>query len=96
MLDVVPSVAYLLRMPDARLRSTNGAAVRALREALGIKHGHFARDVEVSTGYLSNIEAGRKQPDPAVTKRIATRLGVPLDAITYPTPAPAGAERRPA
>lgn len=64
-------------------RQINGATVRALREALGIKHGHFARDVRVSTGYLSNIEAGRKQPDPAVIRRIATRLGVGVDAITY-------------
>lgn len=70
-------------------RKLNGSAVRALREALGIKHGHFARDTEVSTGYLSNIEAGRKQPDPAVARRFATRLGVPLDAITYPVHAPA-------
>lgn len=69
-------------------RKLNGATVRALREALGIKHGHFARDTEVSTGYLSNIEAGRKQPDPAVARRFATRLGVPLDAITYPCPQP--------
>lgn len=64
-------------------RFLNGATVRALRESLGIKHGVFARDVLVSTGYLSNIEAGRKQPDPAVVRRIATRLGVEIDAITY-------------
>ena len=68
----------------ATTRKLNGPAVRALREALGVKHGHFARDTQVSTGYLSNIEAGRKQPDPAVIRRFATRLGVPLDAITYP------------
>lgn len=65
-------------------RKLNGQTVRALREALGIKHGAFARDVLVSTGYLSNIEYGRKQPDPAVIKRMATRLGVSIDAITYP------------
>lgn len=65
-------------------RHLNGSTVRALRESLGIKHGIFARDVLVSAGYLSNIEAGRKQPDPAVVRRMATRLGVPIDAITYP------------
>lgn len=65
-------------------RRVNGGTVRALREALGIKHADFARDVRVSTGYLSNIEQGRKQPSPAVTKRLADRLGVGMDAITYP------------
>lgn len=67
-------------------RKTNGAAVKGLREALGIRQGIFARDVGVSAGYLSNIEAGRKQPDAAVTKRMADRLGVTVDAITYPVP----------
>lgn len=65
-------------------RHLNGATVRALREALGIRHGEFATDVQVSTGYLSNIEAGRRQPDPAVVRRIANRLGVSVDAVTYP------------
>ena len=69
------------------LRHINGATVRALRDALGIRHADFARDIVVSTGYLSNIEAGRRQPDPAVVKRIANRLGVSLDAVTYPVPA---------
>lgn len=67
-------------------RALNGATVRALREALGISQAHFARDVIVSQGYLCNVEKGRRQPDPAVNRRLADRLGVPLDAITYPLP----------
>lgn len=66
-------------------RHANGAAIRALREALGIRHTDFARDVEVSTGYLANIEAGRRPtPAPDVLKRIAERLGVGVDAVSYP------------
>lgn len=65
-------------------RLTNGATVRAMREALGIRHGVFAVDCLISPGYLTNIEAGRKQPSPAVARQIAQRLGVHLDAITYP------------
>jgi transcriptional regulator with XRE-family HTH domain len=65
-------------------REINGATVKALREALGIPQGVLARDAVISQGYLSNIEAGRKQPDAAVTRRIATRLGVVIDAVTYP------------
>ena len=65
-------------------RHTNGATVRAMREALGIRHGVFAVDCLISPGYLTNIEAGRKQPSPAVARQIAHRLGVHLDVITYP------------
>lgn len=72
-------------------RKTNGGTVRAIREALGIRQGAFARDVLISAGYLSNIEAGRKQPPPDVVKRIADRLGVFVDDITYPVPEPAAA-----
>lgn len=65
-------------------RHANGAAIRALREALGIRHADLARDVGISAGYLSNIEKGRRQPAPAVLRTIADRLGISLDAITSP------------
>ncbi len=64
-------------------RQINGTAVRAMRELLGVKHGIFAIDCDISPGYLTNIEAGRKQPASNVQRAIADRLGVPLDAITY-------------
>lgn len=64
-------------------RLVHGPAVRALREALGIKHGVFAIDCLISPGYLTNIEKGAKQPSPTVTAAIAKRLGVSVDAITY-------------
>ncbi|MGY1773548.1 helix-turn-helix domain-containing protein [Blastococcus sp. SYSU D00813] len=68
------------------LRRANGSAIRAIREAVGIKHGDLARTAGISAGYLSNIEAGRKQPAPDVMRALADRLGVPLDAITYVIP----------
>lgn len=67
-------------------RLTHGAAVRAIREALGIKHGEFAIQCDITPGYLTNVEAGRKQPSAAVAATIAQRLGVPLDAVTYAVP----------
>lgn len=70
-------------------RRVNGGGVRAVREALGIAHGKFAVRCDISPGYLSNIEKGAKQPSPAVARRMADELGVPLDAITYPVPATA-------
>lgn len=73
------------------LRRANGSSIRAIREAVGIQHADLARASGISAGYLTNIEAGRRQPRPDVLRAIATRLGVPLDAITYVVPEPVGA-----
>jgi transcriptional regulator with XRE-family HTH domain len=67
-------------------RRVHGPAVRVIREALGIKHGIFAVNADITPGYLTNIEKGHKQPSPAVAKAIADTLGVPLDAISYVIP----------
>ncbi|HEY9249243.1 MAG TPA: helix-turn-helix transcriptional regulator [Rariglobus sp.] len=64
-------------------RLAHGPAIRAIREALGIKHGVFAIDCAISPGYLTNIEKGVKQPSPTVIAAIAKRLGVTIDEITY-------------
>lgn len=65
-------------------RNVNGPSVKAIREALGHRGGEFATRCSISHAYLSNVEAGRKQPSAAVARRIADELGVPLVAITYP------------
>lgn len=71
-------------------RQANGASIRALREAIGIRHADFARKVgiaargkPISLGYLTNIEKGRKQPAPDLLRAMADQLGVSLDAITF-------------
>lgn len=66
-----------------RMRMAHGPAIRAIREALGIKHGKFAVECGISPGYLTNVEKGVKQPSEAVVSSIATRLGVTKDEITY-------------
>lgn len=70
-------------------RQTNGAAIRALREAVGIRHGDFAKKVQkrigrpFDPGYLTKIEKGdRSNPAPDITRAMAATLGVSLDAIT--------------
>ncbi len=73
----------MLRMAS---RNVNGHTVKALREALGYKLGDLAAQLGIKHGTLSNIEAGRRQPSPALARRIADELGVPLTAITYPVP----------
>ena len=76
-----------------KTRLLHGPAVRVIREALGIKHGVFAVDCDISPGYLTHIEKGAKQPSPAVVKAIALRLGVSVDDITYVVSAQATSTR---
>lgn len=66
-----------------RKRLAHGPAIRAIRNALGIKHGVFAIDCGISPGYLTNIEKGLKQPSESLVSRFAERLGVTKDEITY-------------
>lgn len=63
-----------------------GPAVRALREAYGIKQSDLAVRCDITPGFLSNLESGRKQPSANKAREIADQLGVPLDAVTYVIP----------
>lgn len=66
-------------------RRINGAAIRELRTAYGISQKDFAQDVGISASYLCRIETEYDQPPMGPTiKKMADRLGVALDAITYP------------
>lgn len=56
-----------------------------------MRKGEFARRVEIDPGYLTKIEAGSRQPSPAVMKRIAFALGVSIEVVTYPVNAEAAA-----
>lgn len=66
-------------------RHLNGQTVRELRDALGLNLKTLATDIGRSEGYLSKLERGLQQPRPVVIRRIADRLGVTVDSITYPT-----------
>jgi transcriptional regulator with XRE-family HTH domain len=65
-------------------RRTNGATVRALREALGISQSVLAARCKISKPFVSMIENSVSQPSAQVARALATELAVPLDAITYP------------
>lgn len=64
----------------------NGATLRLLRDLKGIPHGKFAIQCQISPGYLTNIEAGRKQPSPEIMHVIAKELAVDVWEITYTVP----------
>lgn len=66
-------------------RIAHGAAIRAIREAVGVSISAFAPRCDVSQGYMSRVELG-KQPSPQVLRNIADQLGVPLDAVSYVIP----------
>lgn len=70
--------------PSATLRRVRGPFVKALREALGMRHGVLAQAAGISAGYLSHIERETRQPSPTVATDLARALGVPVSAITYP------------
>lgn len=66
----------------------HGPAVGIIRHRTGHRQSDFADLCDISQAYLNNIEAGRKQPSPAVLRRIANELGVTLREITYAAPTP--------
>jgi transcriptional regulator with XRE-family HTH domain len=59
----------------------NPHSLRAIREALGWSVSKFATAVETVPGHVSNIEAGRRNASPALVRRMARVLGVPVAAI---------------
>jgi len=63
-------------------RQTNGEAIRALRIALGIKQYELAQRCGITGATLSAIERGHDNASPALTRRLATHLGVGVGAIT--------------
>ena len=63
-------------------RRVNGAAVRAIREALGISQASLARRASITESHLSQLERGINGASPQVTRRLATELGVPYEAVT--------------
>ena len=65
-------------------RRTNGATVRVVREAYGIRQADLAKRAGISAPFLTRIEQGARQPSATVAVALALGLGVPLEAITYP------------
>jgi transcriptional regulator with XRE-family HTH domain len=67
-----------------RKRIANGAAIRVIREARGLSQSAFGPKVDVSQGYLSQVESGDKAPSAGLLARIAVELKVPVEAVSYP------------
>lgn len=63
------------------MQAVNPASLRALRQAMGWSVSKFAMANETVPGHISNIEAGRRNASPALIRRMARTLGVPVAAI---------------
>jgi DNA-binding XRE family transcriptional regulator len=57
--------------------------IRPLRQWRGLTQEHLAEAANISQGYLSELETGRKSGDLDTLRALATALGVGLDAMTH-------------
>lgn len=58
-----------------------GARLRARREALGISLRQFARDIDVSASFISQLETGKAQPSVATFFSICAALDTSVDEL---------------
>jgi transcriptional regulator with XRE-family HTH domain len=58
-----------------------GERLRALREAAGLTQTELGKKAGVSQNAISNLEAGKRQPQWAVVVKLARALGVATDAF---------------
>ena len=66
--------------------TSNGAAIRAIRERSGLTCSELARAAQIDRTHLHRIESGERRGTHAQVVRIAEALKVPLLAIINPTP----------
>lgn len=60
---------------------TIGRSIRKYRIALELAQRELAEDAGISAPFLSQIENGHRDPSPAVLKRLASVLEVPIELI---------------
>src|SRR5258706_10537596 len=68
-------------MEKMDLRKTFGAEVKRRRTDLGISQEVLAERASLHRTYVSDVEAGKRNPSLASIHRLATALGAPLSAV---------------
>src|SRR5690606_36306234 len=66
----------------SQMRAPIGTKIRNRRKVLGLSQAHLAREVGITPSYLNLIEGSKRDVGGALLIRIATRLGVDIDAFT--------------
>jgi transcriptional regulator with XRE-family HTH domain len=73
-------------------RAINPAALREIRQLVGVSQAELARRAGIDRGTLTNIELGKHGVSPTVMRKLADALGSSIDAITNTVPDPEPAE----
>jgi transcriptional regulator with XRE-family HTH domain len=60
---------------------TLGEKIKKLRTARGYTQSAFARELDISPGYLSQLEMGLRKPSRELIGRMADTLGASLDYL---------------
>ena len=71
----------LLRMTEAALRESLGAAIREKRKQLGFTLSNMSERTGVSLGYLSQIELGKNSASIETLYRICLALGIKMSEL---------------
>lgn len=58
-----------------------GKNLKRIRTTKGISQGDIARSLEVSRGFISNIENGKTNPTLATIARLGKAVGVSVDKL---------------
>ncbi|MBD3778504.1 MAG: helix-turn-helix transcriptional regulator [Micrococcales bacterium] len=58
--------------------------LRVIREKDGHSLTSLAKAADMSLGYLSDLENGRRWPNAVVTKKLAVALNVPVSVLEKP------------
>jgi len=69
-------------------RAINAAALREIRDLVGISQRELARRCGVTQPAIVCLERSKNGASPELMRKLASALGVPLDAITVPLPEP--------
>jgi DNA-binding response OmpR family regulator len=79
----------LLRLSEAALRESLGAAIRERRKGLGLTLAQMAQRTSVSLGYLSQIELGKNSASIETLYRISLGLGIKMSELFQTVQSPA-------
>lgn len=58
--------------------------LRVIREKDGHTLSSLAKAADMSLGYLSDLEKGKRAPSAPITKRLAVALNVPVSVLEKP------------
>lgn len=68
-------------MTKSSLPTRTWQELRVIREKDGHSLTSLAKAADMSLGYLSDLENGRREPNATVTKKLAVALNVPVSVL---------------